>query len=197
VFIKEKMVRFLSNQSSGLDKKAIIEALLYAAGKPVKIMTLAKKAKTTIRRTLKIIEELSKEYDERGSAIEIVFINDSVVMQLKSEFTPYVIDISPFPFTKTDLKILSLLALKQRTPQAEVIKKVGKHAYTHIKKLEKGGYIVREGKSGTIFLSLTKLSREYFGLSSKNLKERIKEKKRQPLENLKKYLSKTPSKGDT
>lgn len=196
MFIKEKMVRFLSNQSSSLNKKAIIEALLYAAGKPVKIMTLAKKAKTTIRRTLKIIEKLSKEYNERGSAIEIIFVDDAVVMQLKSEFTPYVIDISPFPFTKTDLKILSLLALKQRTSQVEVIKKVGKHAYTHIKKLEKEGYIVREGKSGTIFLSLTKLSREYFGLSSKNLKERIKEKKRQSLEDLKKYFQKM-SKGDT
>jgi len=190
------MVKSLSNQFISLNRKAIIEALLYAAGKPVKITTLARKAKTTIRKAVKIVEELSKEYNERGSAIEIVFIDDTVVMQLKSEYTPYVIDVSPFPFTKTDLKILSLLALKQYTPQAEIVKKVGKHAYTRIRKLEREGYIVRENKKGTIYISLTKLSKDYFGLSPEHLKERIKEKKRKPSEDLKRYLSKTSSKGD-
>ena len=97
------MVKSLSNQFTSLNRKAIIEALLYAAGKPVKITTLARKAKTTTRKAVRIVEDLSKEYNERGSAIEIVFIDDTVVMQLKSEYTPYVIDVSPFPFTKTDL----------------------------------------------------------------------------------------------
>lgn len=185
------MVKYLSSRFSGLSKKSIVEAVLYAAGKPVKILTLAKKAKTTPKRVIKIVEELIREYDERESAIEIVFIDDMAVMQLKSEYTPYVVDLSPFPLTKTDLKVLSLLALKQTMPQAEIVKKIGKHAYTHLKRLEKKGYIARENKEGVIYISLTKLSKEYFGLSSKYLKESIEEKRKQKVEeDLKKYLSK-------
>lgn len=181
----------MSSQLSSLNKKSIVEAVLYAAGKPVKIVTLAKKAKTTPKRVIKIVEELIREYDERESAIEIVIIDNMAVMQLKSEYTPYVIDLSPFPLTKTDLKILSLLALKQTMPQIEIVKKVGKHAYAYLKRLEKEGYIVRENKEGTIYVSLTRLSKEYFGLPSKFLKERIEKRRKQKMEeNLKKFLSK-------
>lgn len=152
--------------SSPPTKKGLIEAALYAAGRPLSIDDLENVSKAGGKReTESFLEELIGEYQTRSSSLEIVQVSRGrYALQLKPEYSTKVSRLSPGGLLSFGvLKTLSLVALRQPIRQSEVIEIRGAHSYEHVHKLEQLGFIRKEpsGKSAT--LTTTKMFSEYFG----------------------------------
>lgn len=150
------------------EKIALIEAALYASGKPLTLRALASSLKIkSLKEVEELAESLSKRYEEAGSAVQILKLEDGrLVMRLKPEYLEKVKKfcgrkiLSPGP-----LKTLSFIAYKQPVTKAYVAKVRGKHSYAHIKALKELGF-VREEKAGrTKLLRTTETFADSFNLS--------------------------------
>jgi segregation and condensation protein B len=152
--------------NSPLNKKALMEAALYAAGRPLSIEDLEKVSKAGGRpETESLLEELISEYQGRSNALEIVQVSRGrYALQLKPEYSSRVSRLSPGGLLSLgSLKTLALVALRQPIRQSEVIEIRGAHSYEHIHRLEQLGFIRKEPSGRTVSLTTTKMFAEYFG----------------------------------
>lgn len=152
--------------SSPPSKKALIEAALYAAGRPLSIEDLEKISKGGGRpETESLLEELSEEYRNRSSSLEIVQVSKGrYAFQLKPEYSTKVSRLSPGGLLSLgSLKTLALVALRQPIRQSEVIEIRGGHSYEHIHRLEQLGFVRKEPSGKSVTLTTTKMFSEYFG----------------------------------
>jgi len=129
-------------------QKNMIEASLYAAGKPLNVETLSTKLEIPKRIVAELINELAFDYLERSTALVIAQMGDSYQMQIKPEYTEKV----------------SNIALKQPILKSLLIKLRGSGAYEHIKYLLDNGLInaVKKGRSQE--LTTTEKYSQMFGL---------------------------------
>jgi segregation and condensation protein B len=108
-----------------------------------------------------------QEYTRRSTALEILELKDErYVLQLKSDFTPYVRKLVNRPLLSTGpLKTLSYIAYRQPVPQKRVIDVRGNHAYGHVKLLKEMGLVVGERSGRSTLLRTTEYFADYFALS--------------------------------
>lgn len=152
--------------NSPLNKKALMEAALYAAGRPLSIEDLEKVSKAGGRpETESLLEELISEYQGRSNALEIVQVSRGrYALQLKPEYSSRVSRLSPGGLLSLgSLKTLALVALRQPIRQSEVIEIRGAHSYEHIHRIEQLGFIRKEPSGRSVSLTTTKMFAEYFG----------------------------------
>ena len=154
------------------DKKhndlTLVEAALYVAGHPLDMNELCSILKTRSKnRTRKVVEKLVHEYLDRNTAVEILELKDErYVMQLKSDFTPFVKKFVNRPLLSVGpLKTLSYIAYRQPVAQKRVVDVRGHHAYGHIKVLKDMGLIGSERNGRSMVLKTTEYFADYFGLS--------------------------------
>lgn len=163
-----------------VEDKSIVEACLFAAGKPVKIDELSSLVGTrSLEYVEKLVEYLSREYEERDSAIEVVrVLDDSFAMQLKTDVYNRVQDFSPrSELSSAILRTLALIAYKQPVKQSEIAKIIGTQSYDYIRKLIDRNFVTSEPSGRTKILRTTKTFAEYFGFETdepKEIKERMK-----------------------
>lgn len=147
---------------------ALVEAALYVAGRPLDINELCSVLNTRSKnKTRKLVKTLIQEYTRRSTALEILELKDErYVLQLKSDFTPYVRKLVNRPLLSTGpLKTLSYIAYRQPVPQKRVIDVRGNHAYGHVKLLKEMGLIVGERSGRSTLLRTTEYFADYFALS--------------------------------
>lgn len=162
------------------EDKSIVEACLFAAGKPVKINELASLLGTrSMEYVEKLVEYLTLEYEERGSSIEVVrVLDDSFAMQLKAGIYDKVQDYSPrSELSPAVLKTLALIAFKQPVKQSEIAKVIGTQTYEYIRRLIDRKFVSAYPSGRTKILKTTKGFAEYFGFETdepKEIKERMK-----------------------
>jgi len=152
--------------SSPPSKKALIEAALYAAGRPLSLDELDRVSKTGgIPETESLLQELANEYQNRSSSLEIVQVSRGrYTLQLKPEYSTKVSRLSPGGLLSLgSLKTLALVALRQPIRQSEVIGIRGAHAYEHIHRLEQLGFVRKQPSGKSVTLTTTKMFAEYFG----------------------------------
>ena len=72
-----------------VDKRLIVEGLLFSASKPLRIADI--EDATTLTRSVvrSTLRKLSSDYRRRKTAIEIVRVGSRWTMQLKTDFTPH------------------------------------------------------------------------------------------------------------
>jgi len=145
--------------------KNLIEAALYAAGKPLNVEILSTKLEIPKKEVDELINELAYDYLERSSALIINQIGDSYQMAIKSE---YVEKISKFAtggaIAEKYLRTLTIIALKQPILKSTVIKLRGSGAYEHIKYLLDNDLIDAMKKGRSQELTTTDKYAEMFGL---------------------------------
>jgi len=162
------------------EDKSIVEACLFAAGKPVKIGELASLLGTRSHEYVeKLVEYLISEYEERGSAIEVVrVLDDSFAMQLRADVYDKVQDYSPrSELSPAVLKTLALIAYKQPVKQSEIAAIIGTQTYEYIRRLIDRKFVTAYPSGRTRVLRTTKTFAEYFGFETdepKEIKERMK-----------------------
>jgi segregation and condensation protein B len=152
--------------SVSLDKKSLVEAALYAAGRPLSVEDLDRVSRAGGKsETESLLADLIREYRERDSALEIVETSKGrYVLQLKPEYSAKVSRLSPGGLLSLGtLKTLALIALRQPIKQPELVGIRGGHSYLHIHRLEGLGFIKREPSGKSVTLTTTKMFAEYFG----------------------------------
>lgn len=151
-----------------MEKKHIVEAVLFAAGRPVSARELGQNLDLPTRDVTRIMKEITADYEGRGGPITIVkTIKDEYVMQLTAEYSEVAETYIPRAReSRALLKTLALIAYKQPIEQSRVITFRGTSAYKHLKELEERRLIARKPKERTYIITTTKEFCELYGLTS-------------------------------
>lgn len=145
--------------------KNLVEASLYAAGRPLTIEELSNKLEFPKKEVEELINEVAFEYLERSTALVIAQIGDRYQMQIRPEYTE---KVSKFAkggaIAERYLRTLTIIALKQPILKSTVIKIRGTGAYEHVKYLLDNGFIDAMKKGRSHELSTTDKYADMFGL---------------------------------
>ncbi|MFX1323614.1 MAG: SMC-Scp complex subunit ScpB [Promethearchaeota archaeon] len=149
----------------------LIEASLYAAGRPLTIEELSNRLEFPKKEVEELINEVAFDYLERSTALVIAQIGDRYQMQIKPEYTE---KVSKFAkggaIAERYLRTLTIIALKQPILKSVVIKLRGTGAYEHVKYLLDNGFINAIKKGRSYELTTTDKYADMFGLP-KNIQQ--------------------------
>lgn len=163
---------------------ARIEAALYSAGRPLTVDELVRVSGTNSKhRTLKIIYDLMNKMKIIFRALEINQLEDSTfVFQLKPEYTPVIRKFASQPMVSgSALKTLSYVTYEQPVLSKRLAHIRGTQVYSHLKELERVGFIQHEKAGRLKIFKTSKKFQDYFGIDDINtLKEKLSETKSEP-----------------
>jgi segregation and condensation protein B len=156
------------NTGQSRDKHLLLEAALYAAGKPLDLKTIGSFLGLRSRERIRnIARELAQRYIEYNGPLEIIELErGKFVMQLHPRFVPRVQRLSiKSTLTRGPLRTLAYIAYNQPVVQSKVVAVRGSHAYRHIHQLEAHDLIVSQKLGKTKILRVTDVFRDQFNLS--------------------------------
>lgn len=153
------------HQDRDTPMKRTIEAALFTAGKPVPIHVLASLANTSKGKARDALNELSDEYSDRDSAVEVREVaGDKWIMQISPRYAESVMGLAPREMSRPLLRTLSVIAYRQPVTQSEIVELRGNTAYSHIDELVDLDFITTEPHGRTKLLTTTREFSEYFGI---------------------------------
>lgn len=130
--------------------KAIIEAILFACGREVKIKELISALEMNEEDIIKIIENMNEEFKKLNRGIEIIRMNDSYQMCTKKEYYEYIYPIldkrSKPNLSNAALEILAIIAYNSGVTKAEIEMIRGVNSDATIYKLLEYNLIEEAGK---------------------------------------------------
>jgi len=134
-----------------------VEAVLFAAGRPVSADDIAKAVNRKRDAVDACLRSLLDEYASRRGGIEIARVgNDQFVMQVRSMYFEYAKKVSSgLPISRGASKTLSVIAAEQPIAQSVMIQIRGRHSYKHVKELVKAGYVEARKAGRTSILTTT------------------------------------------
>lgn len=149
-----------------------VEAVLFAAGKPLSARELAEALGPSdpraVQRALRTLEEA---YRDRPSALEVRRVGERYALQLKERFVPTVHAVTPVEMAPRTVKALTLIAYHQPVLQSVLVRMIGDGAYGEVQHLRGVGLVRTEPKGATLELTTTKRFAEYFGIASSRPEE--------------------------
>lgn len=106
------------------EMKAIIESILFAAGRTVKVSEFAKILEQTPEEIETIIQDLKNDYVNIDRGIELIKVNDGYELTTKKEYYDYIVqffDNRAKPSLSTAaLEVLSIIAYNPKITRAEI-----------------------------------------------------------------------------
>jgi len=157
------------------EEKNKIETILFTTGRFMALQEIADLCGIGSVGTVKeIVEELIKDYGSREGSLEIFEEKGKYKLSIKKKYnylTSKLLDVAEMdaPTQKT----LAVIAYKQPSIQAEVIKIRGNKAYDHIGNLKEMDFVTAEKFGRTKLLKLTQKFFDYFDLVEDKLKEKF------------------------
>ena len=104
--------------------KAIIEAILFAAGREVKVLELMAALEISKDEVMAIINELKKDYEDEARGIEIIKVEDGYQLATKKEQYKYLYQIfdkrGKPNLSQAALETLSIIAYNPKITRAEI-----------------------------------------------------------------------------
>lgn len=143
---------------------AVVEAALFAAGRPLTAAEIAELTDLPIRVARRFADSLVLEYAERAGGIEIRESEGRYVMQVRSSVADRVSKVGPQELDPPLLRTLAVIARHQPIPQSELARVRGNKSYGHVRELLERGLIRAEKEGRTKIITTTKGFAEYFGL---------------------------------
>ena len=157
-------------------KKSIIEAILFAAGRPVKKSEMVLALEITEEDIENLVQKMQEEYCEDNRGIELIKVEDSYQLCTKKELYEYiypVLDKRNKPnLSNAALETLAIIAYNPKITRAEIEAIRGVSADACVYKLLEYGLIEEAGKidlPGKPMYSTTQNFLKMFGIS--DLKE--------------------------
>ncbi len=99
------------------DAEAIIEGILFAAGDPVDIETIADILDIDVKSTRAVLTALSDKYDEECRGLKIIRLEDSYQMCTRGEYNSYISRLAEprrvQVLSNAAMEVLSIVAYKQ------------------------------------------------------------------------------------
>lgn len=130
--------------------EAIIEAILFACGREVKIKEFVSALEMNEEDIIKIIENMNEEFKKINRGIEIIRMNDSYQMCTKKEYYEYIYPIldkrSKPNLSNAALEILAIIAYNSGVTKAEIEMIRGVNSDATIYKLMEYNLIEEAGK---------------------------------------------------
>lgn len=140
-----------------LDEKRVIEAALFMSARE---MTLEELRTLTGIGALGYIQnkvkELQKEYEEKGSAIEILETNGKYSMRIRGDYVPRVKQFAQdSEISKTALRTLAYIAKHDGVLKSDMVKRIGTQIYADVKELVDNGFVrtKKAGRSSKVLLT--------------------------------------------
>jgi len=164
-------------KESNEEIKKKIESILFAAGKKIEIIEIAKLCRLSHNLDLveDILSELKKKYQDDDSSLMLMQEGTAWKLTVREKYANVVQTIvTQSELSKTIMETLAVIAYKTPVLQSEIIKIRTNKAYDHLKELENSGYITRRKKGRTKLIELTPKFFEYFDVPPEKLKERFK-----------------------
>ena len=131
--------------------KGIIEAMLFSAGRPVKIEELILNLEINKEEIEKIIKEMQKDYEKEERGIELIKIENSYQLCNKKEYYeniyPIIDNRSKPKLSNAALETLSIIAYNPRVTRPEIEAIRGVSADASMYKLLEYNLIEEAGKS--------------------------------------------------
>lgn len=133
------------------NKKAIVEAILFACGREVKINELMSALELGSKDIISIIDSLKVDYEKENRGIEIITVNDAVQLTTKKEYYEYIYPIfdkrSKPNLSTAALETLAIIAYNAKITRAEIEAIRGVNSDGTIYKLLEYNLIESLGKS--------------------------------------------------
>ena len=147
------------------DLQGQIEAILFAAGKPMGLDTIAILTGARRGSAKKALQTLKEQYDKKGGALFLFEEGENWKFSVKERFSPLIRKIVPeTELSKSILETLAIIAWKSPISQADLVKIRSTKVYDHVPQLEESGCIVKERKGRTYQLKVTQKFYDYFEL---------------------------------
>jgi len=158
---------------SKLDELVLqVEAVLFAAGKPLSVKELTAALGLDDHRPVqRAVRTLEQTYEHRQSALEVRRVGDRYALQLQEQYVPGVHAVTPVEMAPRTLKALTLVAYHQPILQSVLVRMIGDVAYEEVQHLRGLGLIHTEPKGATLELTTTRRFAEYFGIPSGRTEE--------------------------
>jgi len=148
-----------------------IESLLFISHKPLTLKELAKAVGGSVEETTKVLDELQKDYEERGGGIQMLKLenkyqfasasesSEAVARFIKSEMTG--------ELTRPSLETLTIIAYRAPISKAELEMIRGVNCSVILRNLLMRGLVRAEEdtKKGNIYYSITMDFLKHLGLS--------------------------------
>ncbi len=155
-----------------------IEAALFMSPDPLSIDKLKNIAATDYSNTMKALEELQKQYEEKETALQINKTNKKYELTLKDTYFDQVGHLATGPdLQKAELRTLGLISMKQPIKQSKVAKVIGNKAYRYIGELERKGFIETTDKDQTKEITTTPKFKKYFGENPEEIRKKVEKTK--------------------
>lgn len=149
-----------------MKEQAVVEAALYSSGGPVTAEDLARVTGLDPGRVKEHLRKLAKDYDARGSSLEIAPIGTKWAMQIRSEYAERARTFAPPEIDRDLLKTAALIAYHQPLLQSDLFDMIGSKVYDHTQALEKLGLVTRRPSGRSLALTTTRYFSEFFGLKA-------------------------------
>lgn len=157
-----------------MDIDYIIESILFAAGRPVKIKTLSDVLNISTKDVIESFNKLKSDYERENRGIKVSMINDSIVMSSNEIYADYIkkalgLDIKQ-GLSQAALEVLSIIAYNQPITRIDIEKIRGVKCEKAINTLLEFNLIKEDGRINApgraILYSTTDDFLKYFNLPS-------------------------------
>lgn len=150
-----------------------VEAVLFTTGKFMGINDIARACGIASEGYVaELVKKLAEEYNRKNTSLIIIEQNGMWKMGINEEYKILASKlISSNEFDSPTTKTLAVIAYKQPSLQAEVVKIRGNKSYEHIAQLKEAGLVTSEKSGRTRVLKVTPKFYEYFDISEEKLKE--------------------------
>ena len=132
------------------EARAAIEAILFASGDPIPVDRIAETLSLERSTTLHLIQLLGDALEEEDRGIELVKINDSYQMCVKSRYSSYVRSILDLrrnlPLSQAALEVLAVIAYNQPVTNAFIEQVRGVDSSSVVNGLVEKGLIEEKGR---------------------------------------------------
>ncbi len=110
-----------------------------------------------------VLSELQKDYEERGSAVEIAEMDGRYFMRVRADYLPRVKQFAQdTEISKSALRTLAYLSKHDGMLKSELVKRIGSHIYSDVKELVENGFIKSQKSGRSSKLTLTEKFKRYF-----------------------------------
>ncbi len=144
-----------------------IEALLFAAGKPLTVHQLvASLGNGEWKDVQEGLKRLHRIYSSRLTALEVTRAGDGWVIQVRKAYLPTARTVATPELPRRLLKTLALIAYHQPVLQSRLMRMLGDSVYDDVPRLRDLGFVRASEKSNTLELSTSSRFAEYFGFDT-------------------------------
>ncbi|MDO8339771.1 MAG: SMC-Scp complex subunit ScpB [Candidatus Burarchaeum sp.] len=150
--------------AAGENVRRNLEAALFMSSRSMGLPELAKIVGVSAPGFVESeLRALQKEYDERGSAVEIANEDGGYYMRVRSEYASKASVLAKGPdISRGGLKVLAFVSKNDGIEQSKLVKSLGSTVYEYVHELLEKGFITRAKKGRTMALRTTPKFKEYF-----------------------------------